>query len=63
VDAVGSVIETSTLDIITADQLLPGLEYVAGVLTLADGMVLIHDLDTCLSLEEAKPLNDTLKGT
>lgn len=44
----------------TAQAVVPGLEYVAGIVKTADGMVLIHDLDSFLSLEEEQTLSDAL---
>jgi purine-binding chemotaxis protein CheW len=41
--------------------ILPVVEYVQGVLKLEDGMVLIHDLNTALSLEEAQTLDAALQ--
>ena len=38
----------------------PGFDYVEGVAKLADGMVLIHDLETFLSLEEGKALDEAM---
>jgi purine-binding chemotaxis protein CheW len=43
-----------------AEEILPGLAYVAGVIRLDDGLVLIHDLDTLLSLEEEHTLEDAM---
>ncbi|MCW5625779.1 MAG: purine-binding chemotaxis protein CheW, partial [Burkholderiales bacterium] len=45
VDAVMDVLEWTERDIVEADAIAPGLGYLQGVATLADGMVLIHDLD------------------
>lgn len=59
-DAVTGVIERPAQDIATAESILPGLEYVKGVLKLNDGMVLIHDLDTFLSLEEKQSLDQAM---
>jgi purine-binding chemotaxis protein CheW len=40
----------------------PGPGYVAGVATLDDGMVLIHDLSTFLSAAEAASLDEALRA-
>ena len=45
-----------------ADAIPPGTEYVAGVTRTADGLVLIHDLDSFLSLAEEAALADALAG-
>lgn len=36
------------------------MKYVEGVAKLEDGMVLIHDLDKFLSLDEGKTLDDAM---
>jgi purine-binding chemotaxis protein CheW len=41
--------------------MLSGTEYVAGVVRTDDGLVIIHDLDTFLSLEEEASLVDALE--
>ena len=51
-DSVTGVLEYPEEETVPADAIVPGLEYVAGVVKLSDGMVLIHDLDRFLSLDE-----------
>jgi len=60
-DSVSSVIEYPKEKVVEAENILPGMEYVEGVVKLEDGMILIHDLDTFLSFEEAKMLDKALK--
>jgi purine-binding chemotaxis protein CheW len=60
-DAVTGIVEGSAQAVITAEEILPGLEYVEGVIKLEDGLILIHDLDTLLSLEEEQTLAATLQ--
>lgn len=55
-DAVSGVLEYSGPDIIDADGILPGLEYVDGVAKLEEGLILIHDLNRFLSLDEESAL-------
>lgn len=43
-------------------ELVPRVEYVAGILKLTDGMVLIHDLDTFLSASESLELEAELEA-
>jgi purine-binding chemotaxis protein CheW len=57
VDTVNGIIERSDHEVIAAQRILPGLEYVEGVTKLDEGLILIHDLGTCLSLEEGKMLD------
>ncbi|MGA3169572.1 MAG: chemotaxis protein CheW [Chthoniobacteraceae bacterium] len=56
VDSVIGVIERWEDEIAPADGILPGLEYIEGVVKFEDGLILIHDLETFLSLEEGETL-------
>jgi purine-binding chemotaxis protein CheW len=60
-DAVTGIVERSAQAVMTAEEILPGLEYVEGVMKLGDGLILIHDLDTLLSLEEEQTLAAALQ--
>jgi len=62
VDSVNDVIETPEEKIIAAEQILPELEYVEGVMKTEGGMVLIHDLEKFLSLHEEKALDEALEA-
>ncbi|HUX13604.1 MAG TPA: chemotaxis protein CheW [Spirochaetia bacterium] len=61
VDAVNGVVEVPKADISAADTIASGLEQIDGVVQVAGGLLLIHDLDRCLSLEENRML-DTAMG-
>ena len=61
VDSVSDVIEISEEKIIAGEKILPGLEYVEGVVKTEDGMILIHDLEQFLSLQEEKALHEALE--
>ena len=63
VDGVEGLIERAKHEITQAPDVLPGLEYVRGIAKLADGLVLIHDLNTFLSLEEEQRLDEALAPT
>ena len=56
-DAVSGVIEPPAEEITLPEAILPGLEHVAGVTRLDDGLIFIHDLDGFLSLEEEQALD------
>ena len=56
-DAVMGVVELGAQQVVATEEVLPGVEYVEGVLKLPDGLVLIHDLDSFLSLDEESTLN------
>jgi purine-binding chemotaxis protein CheW len=60
VDA-ADIIECSDQEVFPADRILPVMEYFDGVAKLEDGLVLIHDLDKFLSLEEEEALDGALK--
>lgn len=62
VDEVTGVIECSGDEIVAAEKVLPGMEYVEGVAKLSDGMIFIHNLDRFLSLEEEKALDEAIQG-
>ena len=62
VDSVDDVIEIPEEKIIAAEQILPELEYVEGVVKTEGGMVLIHDLERFLSLPEEKALDEALEA-
>lgn len=61
VDSVEGVFDHAPAEIADADSILPDMEYVSGVVRMKDGMVLIHDLDRFLSLEEETLLDQALE--
>ena len=60
VDTVSGIFEPEGEKIINSEKITPGMEYVDGVIKLEDGMILIHDIDKFLSLEEEEKLYSTL---
>ena len=60
-DAVSGVLEYSAREAAGARDIVPGIEYVEGVVKLPDGLVLIHDLDRFLSLEEEAALGRAIE--
>jgi purine-binding chemotaxis protein CheW len=62
VDSVAGVMEILDQDIVTAQNFLPNVEYVEGVLKLRDGIVLIHNIDTFFSLDEEAGLGQAVKN-
>jgi purine-binding chemotaxis protein CheW len=60
-DRVEGLIEIDEQAVISAGQVLPRTDYVEGVVKLADGMLLIHDLAGFLSLDEEQALSDALQ--
>lgn len=57
VDETQGVIEHPKAEIIGPAQIVPGLGQIQGVVKLPDGLVLIHDLELFLSLEEVNALD------
>jgi purine-binding chemotaxis protein CheW len=55
-EAVGTI-EQSVADIVDSSAILPGIEYIEGVVKREDGMILIHDLDLFLSIDEENALD------
>jgi purine-binding chemotaxis protein CheW len=62
VDSAEGVTEILSREIVDAKDASPGLDYVQGVVKLEDGMLLIHDLERFLCLEEEMTLEEALKG-
>ena len=60
VDVVLGVIETPEDRVVKTNTVLPGMDYVQGVVKREDGMILIHDLNKFLSLEEEKTLDTAI---
>jgi purine-binding chemotaxis protein CheW len=60
VDAVNGVVECAADDTLPAEAVLPGTGYVTGVVKRPDGLILIHDLNTFLSLDEEQALEAAL---
>ena len=62
VDVVTGVLQYSEQEAVPAQDVLPELHYVDGVVKLDDGLILIHNLDDFLSLEEEVVLNRALEA-
>lgn len=62
-DTVMDVVECSEQSLVAAQNILPATDYLQGVVKLKDGMILVHDLDTFLSLEEDRSLDLALDTT
>ena len=60
VDCESAVVEVPQGDIVHASKILPHIDYIDGVAKLGDGMILIHDLDGFLSLEEKRTLDEAM---
>jgi purine-binding chemotaxis protein CheW len=62
VDSVTGVVERVKEDVIPAEAIVPRMGYVEGVTRLDDDILLIHDLDSFLSLDEERAVDDALKS-
>lgn len=62
VDEVLGVRQVAVASVTAPAAVLPGLSHIAGIVTLDDGLLFIHDLDTCLSLDEEQQLTMALEG-
>ena len=60
VDSVVGVHELTEREMVSAKQALPFAQYLKGVAKVEDNLVLIHDLDQFLSLDEEQALDATL---
>jgi len=60
VDEALDVIAPLAAEICPPERVLPGLEYVTGVVRLEDGLLFIHDLDAFLSADESAVLDRAL---
>jgi len=62
VDTVSGVIDLPENGAIPPSSILPAMEYVEGVVILADGLAFIHDLDHFLSLDEEQSLATAIEN-
>lgn len=60
IDVAQGVIERPESAVVNPAQIVPGLEQIQGVVKLDDGLVLIHDLERFLSLDEACALDEAM---
>ncbi|MCZ7402810.1 MAG: chemotaxis protein CheW [Candidatus Methanoperedens sp.] len=60
-DSVSGVIGIHGQEIIPAEEILPGMEYVKGIVKQDDGMIHILDIDSILSFADIKSLDDAMK--
>lgn len=60
IDEAQGVIERSESAVVKPAQIVPGLEQFHGLIQLDDGLVLIHDLEKFLSLDEACALDQAM---
>lgn len=61
-DAVEGVVECAAEARTAAGEVVPGLEYVDGIVRTDDGLILIHHLDRFLALDESALLDEALSN-
>ncbi len=61
VDSTHEIVEIKEEEIVKADKIMFGMEYVIGVVKLKNNMVLINDIEKFLSPEELKKLEIEIK--
>jgi len=59
-DTVDGLESFAPSDHVSGASLLPGLPYLQGVIKQEDGLILIHDLDLFLSLDEERELDKAM---
>lgn len=63
VDAALGVIDCAAEDFVAVDSIVAGTSYLRGIVKGPSGMILIHDLDSFLSLEESEALDRALASS
>ncbi|PKO14282.1 chemotaxis protein CheW [candidate division BRC1 bacterium HGW-BRC1-1] len=63
VDETNGVLDSPPESYAPAENILPGLEMFDGAVKLADGLILIHDLDRLLSLDEVTAIEHALNAS
>jgi purine-binding chemotaxis protein CheW len=61
VDTVLGVTTFPAHEVTPATHIVPGLEFISGIIKTADEIFLIHDLDSCLALDEERVLDKALQ--
>lgn len=63
VEAVSEVIEYPANEMVAPDEIISNIKYVKGIIKNNDGMIQILDIDTILSCEELRSMENGLKET
>lgn len=62
VDEADGVIDYPVSAVTASDRIVPEVIHISGVAKLDDGLVLIHDLEKCLSLDEERDLASAMNA-
>lgn len=60
-DQVGGLLERSEQQVVATGTILSGVGYLDGVAKLEDGLILIHNLDSFLALDEERALDRAIR--
>jgi purine-binding chemotaxis protein CheW len=61
VDQTYGTLDQPSGEIVNPETILPGIRYIEGVVKREDGMILIHDLDLFLSVDEENTLDTAMR--
>ena len=61
IDEADGLIERPSAEILPSEHIAPGLDAFPGVVRMPDGLILIHDIDRCLSLDEDRMLDTAMQ--
>jgi len=61
-DSVSGIVECLRQEVALTSDLLPGTDYVEGIIKQADGLIMIHDLEKFLSPGEKRTLTAAMKA-
>ena len=62
VEGVEGMLEPTAEEVTRAEEILPDMGYVDGAIELPDGVILIHNLDPFLSMEEERILEGVIES-
>lgn len=60
-DGVAGVVDVAAHSVVPPESVQSGIEHVAGVVALSDGLLLVHDLETFFSSDEERQLVEALE--
>jgi len=63
VDSVQGVVEHEAQALVHAHEVSSAAGFVSGIVKLADGLILVHDLDLLLSTDEVRRLDEALENS
>jgi len=61
VDTVGEILQYMEQEMVRTEEILPGMDYIKGVVKSENSIISVLDPDTVLSINEVKSLDETIK--